>query len=276
MKTFTNISKLAAMAAIAAIGISLYACEEKEKASKPTEAAVQQETPEPAETPKTADIAEMSPTFGRLLNKSPQGEAEYNKAAERYSKLSNPENPQKLSPADEKFLETFDEMFGYWDAVSRGCSWYCGGSVSGIAASSALKPYSKTLTYDARNIHDFDLRTAWVVPNYGIGEYVTYTFEPNNPRITNVIVVNGYIKSEKAWLENSRVKKLKMLVNGKPKAILNLADRRQEQIFEFEPLGRFDDKNSWTLTFEILEVYKGEKYEDTAITEIFFDGIDVH
>jgi ribosomal protein S4E len=41
-----NPTTLAAMAAIAAIGISLYACEEKEKASKPTEAAVQQETPE--------------------------------------------------------------------------------------------------------------------------------------------------------------------------------------------------------------------------------------
>jgi uncharacterized protein (TIGR02145 family) len=35
------------MAAMAAIGISLYACEEKEKASKPTEAAVQQETQKP-------------------------------------------------------------------------------------------------------------------------------------------------------------------------------------------------------------------------------------
>jgi hypothetical protein len=39
MKRFTQISKFAAMAAMAAIGISLYACEEKDKASKPTEAA---------------------------------------------------------------------------------------------------------------------------------------------------------------------------------------------------------------------------------------------
>jgi hypothetical protein len=51
MKTFTNITRIAAMSAIAAIGISLYACEKKEeKAAKPTEAAEQapQETPEPA------------------------------------------------------------------------------------------------------------------------------------------------------------------------------------------------------------------------------------
>jgi hypothetical protein len=32
----------------------------------------------------------------------------------------------------------------------------------------------------------------------------------------------------------------------------------------------------WTMRFEIMDVYKGDKYDDTAITEIYFDGIDVH
>ena len=30
------------------------------------------------------------------------------------------------------------------------------------------------------------------------------------------------------------------------------------------------------MKFEILEVYKGLKYDDTAISEIYFDGLDVH
>jgi len=30
------------------------------------------------------------------------------------------------------------------------------------------------------------------------------------------------------------------------------------------------------MKFEILEVFKGDKYDDTAISEIYFDGIDVH
>ncbi|WP_449508538.1 hypothetical protein [Dawidia soli] len=30
------------------------------------------------------------------------------------------------------------------------------------------------------------------------------------------------------------------------------------------------------MKFEILEVYEGAKYDDTVISEIFFDGIDVH
>jgi uncharacterized protein (TIGR02145 family) len=47
-KTLAKSATAAAFAAIAAIGFSLNACEEKEKASKPTEAAVQQETQKPA------------------------------------------------------------------------------------------------------------------------------------------------------------------------------------------------------------------------------------
>jgi hypothetical protein len=40
----------------------------------------------------------------------------------------------------------------------------------------------------------------------------------------------------------------------------------------------YNDKNAanWTLKFEILDVYPGEKYEDTAISELYFDGVDVH
>ena len=33
---------------------------------------------------------------------------------------------------------------------------------------------------------------------------------------------------------------------------------------------------AWTLRFEIAAVYSGTDYEDTAISEIWFDGIDVH
>ena len=36
------------------------------------------------------------------------------------------------------------------------------------------------------------------------------------------------------------------------------------------------DGSDLVLKFEIIEVYKGLKYNDTAITEIYFDGMDVH
>jgi hypothetical protein len=73
-------------------------------------------------------------------------------------------------------------------------------------------------------------------------------------------------------------------LNDEPYAILHLEDRISRQFFKVEPIGngnRTDRKvlmlrPGWTLKFEVLEVYKGLKYDDLAITEIYFDGIDVH
>ena len=69
-----------------------------------------------------------------------------------------------------------------------------------------------------------------------------------------------------------------MYYNDEPYAILNLQDTMGLQSFDVGILG-YEDKDSapaWSIKFEILEVYPGKKYEDTAITEIYFDVIDFH
>lgn len=75
-----------------------------------------------------------------------------------------------------------------------------------------------------------------------------------------------------------------MYIDNKPIAILKLQDVKNEQSFTVDPIGYSDRtdyeqllKKPWfTIKFEILEVYPGSKYQDSAITEIYFDGIDVH
>jgi hypothetical protein len=106
-----------------------------------------------------------------------------------------------------------------------------------------------------------------------------YSFPAICPRITAVSIHNGYIKDKRTWKNNGRVKKLLMYYNDEPYAILNLQDTRDCQTFDVGVLGFHDfkeDAPDWTIKFEILEVYPGNKYQDTAITEIYFDGIDVH
>ena len=235
-------------------------------------------------------VKEMQPKLGQLIDKSLQGEIEFIRQREIcetvWNKVGNQNDYEKLSLADKKIYDNCDESHeSYWDILGAGCSWYCGGGQDTISTSSTLKTY-KGIKYSAKNIHDLNYKTAWIegVPGYGIGESITYHFPPQNPRITDIIIVNGFVKSQTAWQDNSRVKKLKMYVDNKPFAILNLADSRQEQTFKFDPLGYGDRENWeqlqtkpwWTIKFEILEVYKGDKYADTAITEIYFDGIDVH
>lgn len=238
-------------------------------------------------------LEEKTPALGQLVDKSLEGEIEFIKLYEECERLWFDHRPfecddPELTGSEQqrcRECEIAALYEGYWEVVGNGCSWYCGGGLDTITATSHLMPHNK-ISYSPRNIHDLSYKTAWIegVPGYGIGESVTFHFPPQSPRITEIIVVNGYVKSLRTWKQNSRVKKLKMHLNEKPFAILHLADSRQKQHFRFPPIGYNDredyDKLSeapwWTIRFEIMEVYEGDKYDDTAITEIYFDGIDVH
>ncbi|MDR2148552.1 MAG: hypothetical protein LBE91_19100 [Tannerella sp.] len=242
----------------------------------------------------------MYPQFGRSLEFDPKIAKQFEKAEKIVNDIEW--DFSKLTEEDKRFFkqigydyETDEYAVWYYNSGAIGCSWYCGGWVDSISASSYLKSNRSTINYLPQNAHNETYKTAWVegVEGYGIGEYITYHFSWNNPRITTIHIANGYVKSEQAYRENSRVKKLKMYINDKPIAILNLEDRRVVQFFGFEPIGmgkmglsdnehqnqdwtELEKLPDWTIKFEIIEVYPGDKYDDTAITEISFDGIDVH
>lgn len=183
-------------------------------------------------------------------------------------------NYESMSPEDKALVALGEEDCVLGHFFSAACSWYCGGEISDVSASSAL-----SARYKGENTHDFSILNAWVegVAGQGEGEYMVYTFPGSCPRITTIQILNGYTKTEKAWLDNGRVKRLRMYYHGEPYAILELDDTRRLQSFDVGILG-FNDPSApdWTLRFEILDVYPGDKYADTVITELFFDGIDVH
>ncbi|WP_299444118.1 hypothetical protein [uncultured Aquimarina sp.] len=237
------------------------------------------------------DVKTLTPTIENLDHLSVAGEKEFNrnlKACEAiWEKMENGVDYTDLTAVEKKTIDNVDEtMVNYWDIEGQGCSWYCGGGPATQTASSTLDSQG-AIDYKADNIHDLNYKNVWVegVAGYGVGEYITYGFPQSSPRITEIIVVNGHVKSEKAWRNNSRVKKLKMYIKGQPYAILNLTDQRAAQHFKVDTIG-FLDRDidyvaakklpQWEMKFEILEVYPGEKYEDTVISEIYFDGIDVH
>ena len=187
---------------------------------------------------------------------------------------------EKIASTEESDEDEYDGKYGnltiFDDLYSGKCSWYCGGEVKSVKASSCL-PSNGKFNYEGKNAHDFNHESVWATKGKGIGQSLTYTFEGKCPRITTVKILNGHVKTESAWKANSRVKKLRMYYNGKPYAILALEDSRTLQCFDVGTLGFLDSsKPDWTLKFEILEVYPGEKYGDTVIAELYFDGIDVH
>ena len=167
------------------------------------------------------------------------------------------------------------------DLYSGKCSWYCGGEVQRVTASSHLKAQGR-FNYLPKNAHDFSHESVWAegAQGQGIGEWLEYEFAGACPRITDVKILPGHVKTQAAWEANSRPKYLKIYYLGKPICILELQDVRGMQCFDLEKFGPFGyhdaDKPTWRLRFEIVEVYPGKKYTDTVIAELEFDGIDVH
>lgn len=162
------------------------------------------------------------------------------------------------------------------DIIGMECSWYCGGGPDSVWASSALGPMGENT---ASNAHDLDYCTAWSegVPGPGIGERLTYRFAPDSPRISAIIVVNGLVRDSAQWEAHHRVRRLRVSENGKPLVELDLLDDPAEQVFKLpQLLGRRSDGLPLVLQFTILATHPGGDPETTSITEIFFDGTDVH
>lgn len=232
---------------------------------------------------KTVKIIE--PTIGFTPDISDDAKKNLLRLKELYAKVdsiinSYPDYETAKKHLTERQIEIWENEEEYskedhLDVSTWGCSWYCGGGPDSIFASSTLSP-NKNLDYKADNVHEGSLRTAWVegVSGYGIGESITFRFAKQSPPVTTVEIYNGYMKSDKVWQENSRIKQFKVYVNNKPYALLNLKDIKSKQFFAIDTLQGID--SDLYLKFEITDVYKGDKYDDVAISEIEFDGTGVH
>ncbi|MFN8075933.1 MAG: hypothetical protein U0Q15_11005 [Kineosporiaceae bacterium] len=149
-------------------------------------------------------------------------------------------------------------------------------SVSAVA-SSVQKP-AGSIRYDAANLLDGDPTTAWNSDGGlrpGASMTVTFTFDRVYD-LRSVTVLDGYQKSRprsgKAPLDlftaNARPSKVELRTDAS-KAAWTLQDVRTPQTLK-APLGA-----TKTLTIVIQGAYRGEKYDDLAISEVSFTGVPV-
>jgi len=159
------------------------------------------------------------------------------------------------------------------------CSLHCGLAWK-VTASSELR------NHEAIKIDDGDARTAWIEgkSDYGVGESVTFHFtkelwesDESHPDVrgrdkvnfNGFSVLNGYTKSEPLWHANSRVKRLRVYRNTEAVFDISLADSMAVQLVECSTIWLHPND---TIKVEIMEVYPGDKYKDTAITELTPEG----
>lgn len=159
-----------------------------------------------------------------------------------------------------------------------GCSLACAISWE-LSASSTLTSQGGN-AYDVSNLEDGKRTTAWVegVKGYGIGQRITLTFyEPDSDNknlkipFHGILLTNGYSKNADVWSKNSRVKKLLVWLNSKKICYLDLDDDLYPQRFTWTPNSVMVGAND-VIYLEIVEVYPGSKYEDTAISDLGFYG----
>jgi len=177
--------------------------------------------------------------------------------------------------------EYYGEEYNFTEEEPGGDSWYDGGQQVVVSASSVL-PASGKNSYNAANAHDSKMDTAWVEgkQDYGIGESVTFTFdgkslEHDRFTINGFSIANGYVKSKKLWGENTRIKTLKIYVDGKELALAQLRDVYGLQVIKFKEI-KLLRKNKVSIKLEIVEVYPGSKFADTSISEVIFFGTGIY
>ena len=168
-----------------------------------------------------------------------------------------------------------EKCFGCGD-----CSVYCAiENEFSVKSSSHLKSQGNN-TYTASNLNDYNLQTAWIegVEGTGSGEWIEYIFKEQNfanstIKISGIYLYNGYRKNQNSWNENSRIKKLKISINGEDLLIAKLHNSVNQQSLEFKEIELRNIKN---IRFTIMETYKGNRYSDTSISELKLVGIHHH
>lgn len=134
----------------------------------------------------------------------------------------------------------------------------------------------KNIDYIPENLAIHKLTSSWVegVEGFGRGEKISFKNRPLNGS-RRIYVINGFFSPEKPSLfyDNNRVKTLNINCYKDGALIKSeyreLKDTGEMQVLEFsERYTSFD--------FIIEDVYPGKKYNDTALTGIFVDALDVY
>ena len=89
--------------------------------------------------------------------------------------------------------------------------------------------------------------------------------------IDQIAIINGYAKDDTLWKNNNRVKKLKVTIDDSLEFFMELEDTKDLQIFDINYENEIITKPV-NLKFEIVEVYKGDKYDDTCLSSLYLVG----
>jgi len=128
----------------------------------------------------------------------------------------------------------------------------------------------KEVRYVANNLTDYDITNHWVegVPGYGEGEKLFM----EGYFAHHLVILNGFFAPGQLTLyrDNGRLKQIRLRGFAESGEMLfeqtfDLLDTPNLQLIEFPEI-------AYDVEMEIIEVYAGRRFEDTAVSGLFFDG----
>jgi hypothetical protein len=137
-----------------------------------------------------------------------------------------------------------------------------------ITASSVLEPEShrgEVRHYEANLAFDSDETTAWVPKEGGIGQWIMVNFKSPSS-ITSISVFGGYGVDARRYESNNRPRAVRVTFSSGNSETLRLEDKMKLQHFEL-PRPVLTD----SVKIEIIAVYRSERHDSTAISEIIFN-----
>lgn len=135
-----------------------------------------------------------------------------------------------------------------------------------ISASSTLKDYPTSFTTDGK------LETAWLegVKGNGIGEWIMYSAETDQT-LSSITVYNGYLKNDKVYINNGRIKKLSLEFSDGEIITKDLEKLNYSSAKKGYTITLDKQKITTSVKLTILDAYQGAYYTDTGISEIKFN-----
>lgn len=117
--------------------------------------------------------------------------------------------------------------------------------------------------YGPDMVADNDFSTAWCVESgKRVGE-ISFEFE-ETVRADKFGIVPGFARDEKIYNQNNGLKTLKVIFDNKDEQIFKLQDAYGMQFIKLE------NQQFKKISFVISDVYQGNKYDDSCISEIDF------
>jgi len=146
-----------------------------------------------------------------------------------------------------------------------------------VTASSTL-PSSRTSNYSPDNLFD-GTNASWCegAKGSGVGEYIQVDFR--YPDVLDYLMMKNGFGKEKYWSANARVQKMKVTNEEGESRIILLEDTPDLQVVGLNVIEESEDYlleasgglPGSSFTFEILEVYPGDRWEDLCLTELNFN-----